>query len=214
MNEEFSYRLDRRLARNALKRDHYWRPLVSVGLLIAIVVAYRLWAGRLEPLVVGVAGLGIVVALYGAAEFYELSASHWVLDHVFVYVVLALLILFQEDIKRALARAGGTLFSRSAMRIRPSDANVLEEVIKTVTTQIGRAGTNEHYGSYQYYFGHYLFSRAMRGLTQRAEWYTRVRKELLAKQADSGKWHSHVGPGDVYATASGVLILRSKAKDE
>ena len=76
-------------------------------------------------------GLGVVLILYFAAEYLDLDALHWVLDHVFVYVVLALIILFQEDIKRALARTGGTFFARSG-QFRPSDAKVMEEVIKVL----------------------------------------------------------------------------------
>ena len=75
-------------------------------------------------------GLGLLLAMYLVAEWLDLSAVHWVLDHVFVYVVLALLILFQEDIRRALARAGGTLFAASTGG--PSDANIMEEVIKAL----------------------------------------------------------------------------------
>lgn len=76
-------------------------------------------------------GLGIVLLLYVVSEILELTTLQWVLDHVFVYVVLALVILFQEDIRRALARAGGQLWTRSN-RYRPSDANVTEEVIKAL----------------------------------------------------------------------------------
>ena len=75
-------------------------------------------------------GLFLVLALYVLAEFFDLATLHWVLDHVFVYLVLALVILFQEDIRRVLARAGGTFFTRGSLQ--PSDSNVLEEVIKAV----------------------------------------------------------------------------------
>ncbi len=63
MNDEFSFRFDRRLARNALKRDHYWRPLLSVGLLVMVLAAYRVYVGSFHPVVVGVAGLGMVVVV-------------------------------------------------------------------------------------------------------------------------------------------------------
>ncbi len=75
-------------------------------------------------------GLTIVAFVYGLSEWLGLVTVHWVLDHMFVYVVLALLILFQEDIRRALARAGGTVFSQGSSR--PSDAKVLEDVVKVL----------------------------------------------------------------------------------
>lgn len=75
-------------------------------------------------------GLGLLGGIYLLAEWLGLSALHWILDNLFVYVILVLLILFQEDIRRALARAGGTLFGRFGAT--PSDANLMQEVIKAV----------------------------------------------------------------------------------
>ncbi len=74
-------------------------------------------------------GLILLAGLYLVSDLTGLTTVHWVLDNLFVYVVIALLILFQDDIRRALARAGGSVFARSAAQ-RPSDANVMEEVIK------------------------------------------------------------------------------------
>jgi diadenylate cyclase len=77
-------------------------------------------------------GLAMIGALYLASDQLRLTAVHWVLDKLFVYLVIALLILFQDDIRRALARAGGTLFgARATGASRPSDANAMEEVVKT-----------------------------------------------------------------------------------
>jgi len=77
-------------------------------------------------------GLVMIGALYLASDQLGLTAVHWVLDKLFVYVVIAILILFQDDIRRALARAGGTLFNtRAGNASRPSDANAMEEVVKT-----------------------------------------------------------------------------------
>jgi diadenylate cyclase len=75
-------------------------------------------------------GLALLGGLYLFAELAGLSATHWVLDSLFVYMVLALLILFQEDIRRALARAGGTVAARVGMD--STDAQSLQEVVKTV----------------------------------------------------------------------------------
>ena len=74
-------------------------------------------------------GLVILAVIYLLADEIRLTSLHWLLDHLFVYVVLALLILFQEDIRRALARAGSPLMPRTS---RPSDANLREEVIQAV----------------------------------------------------------------------------------
>jgi diadenylate cyclase len=75
-------------------------------------------------------GLLLVGVLYLVAWATGLTAVHWVLDNLFVYVVIALLILFQDDIRRVLARAGGTFVAGSQRSSSRSEANVLEEVIK------------------------------------------------------------------------------------
>lgn len=72
-------------------------------------------------------GLGLLAIMYFVSDLLALTTIHWVLDNLFVYVVLALIILFQDDIRRGLARAGGTVFTR---RTGPADANLLEEVIQ------------------------------------------------------------------------------------
>lgn len=77
-------------------------------------------------------GLGLLAALYVLSGIAGLSAVHWLLDELFVYIVIAVLILFQDDIRRVLARAGGTLFSRGGSLASPSQANVMEEVVKAV----------------------------------------------------------------------------------
>lgn len=77
-------------------------------------------------------GVLLLAAVYLASDVLGLSALHWVLDSVVVYAVLALLILFQEDVRRVLAQAGGTVFTGSTRARRAADAQQLEEVIKAV----------------------------------------------------------------------------------
>ena len=97
--------------------------------LLAVVVYQVLLLMRGTRALQSLAGIFLVGVLYVVAEYTGLSTTHWVLDNLFVYAVLALLILFQEDIRRALARFGGT-FARPTHL--PSEAAALEEVIKAV----------------------------------------------------------------------------------
>lgn len=79
-------------------------------------------------------GLAILAGIYLIAYASGLSTVHWLLDHLFVYLVLAVLILFQEDIRRALAQAGAT-FARPA---KPSEINLREEVVQAVFSLASR----------------------------------------------------------------------------
>ena len=125
---------------------------VDIGLLT--IVIYRvLILMRGTRAIQSLLGLGLVLILYLVSEWLELSTLHWVLDQAVVYVALALLILFQEDIRRALARAGGTFFARSSAT--RSDAHVLEEVNRAVFAlahrKIGALIVLERQGSLEAY---------------------------------------------------------------
>lgn len=98
-------------------------------LLLAAVIYRVLLVLRGTRAMQSLLGFVLLVALYAFARFSGLTTVHWVLDNVFVYLVVALLILFQQDIRRALATAGGSVwFSRAV--VPRTDAAVLEEVIK------------------------------------------------------------------------------------
>lgn len=80
-------------------------------------------------------GLLLLMGVWLVSTALGLAALRWVLDNVFVYAVIAVLILFQEDIRQVLARAGGTVFqtSRSA-----EGARVREEIGRAVFALAGR----------------------------------------------------------------------------
>jgi diadenylate cyclase len=101
-----------------------------LDILALSVVIYRvLLAMQGTRAVQSLMGLAMIGLLYVVSGYFGLSAVHWVLSKLNVYVVIAVLILFQDDIRRALARAGAGLFGVGSIG-RPADANVLEEVIK------------------------------------------------------------------------------------
>ena len=73
-------------------------------------------------------GLIGVLALYVFADQFELVSVHWLLEKFLVYIVLAVIILFQTDIRRGLARAGGRLFVNTRGDV--GTASMREELIK------------------------------------------------------------------------------------
>jgi diadenylate cyclase len=119
--------------------DWLWQsPLGTVGLVdwvditvlaAAIYLVLRVLRGtRAAQSLVGLLLLG---AVYLASGLLGLSTVHWVLDNVVVYAVLGLIILFQEDIRRVLAEAGGRVFTGSGQR-STADAGLVEEIVKAV----------------------------------------------------------------------------------
>ncbi len=105
-----------------------WTDVVDVGLLAWLI--YRaLMLIRGTVAMQSLTGLGLLALIYFVSDFLGLATVHSVLNNLFVYVVLTLIILFQEDIRRALARAGGSVFSSRTVEV---DANLLEEIIQAV----------------------------------------------------------------------------------
>lgn len=105
-----------------------WVDAFDVVLLAAVI--YRvLLVIRGTRAMQSLLGLLLLLVLYAVSRLGGLSTVHWVLDNLFVYLVLALLILFQQDIRRALANAGGRMIFVRSVAPR-TDTAVLEEVIK------------------------------------------------------------------------------------
>ncbi len=73
------------------------------------------------------AGLLLAVVVYVIAGRLQLYAVHWMLEQFFFYIVLAVIILFQSDIRRGLAGAGGRFFPTLANQ--PAQ-NAMEEVVR------------------------------------------------------------------------------------
>lgn len=112
-----------------------WVDWIDVVLLTALIYAVlRMLRGTraFQSLI----GLLLLAVVYLISDSVGLTALHWVLDNVFVYAVLGLIILFQEDIRRLLSQAGGTVFAGSARAM--ADANLIEEIIKAVFSLAGR----------------------------------------------------------------------------
>ena len=72
-------------------------------------------------------GLGAALAVFVVSGLLELYAVHWMLEKFFDYSVFAVLILFQSDIRRGLAGAGGRLFPTLG---RKADQSAFEEIVR------------------------------------------------------------------------------------
>lgn len=75
-----------------------------------------------------VVGLVLVFLVYQLARRAELITLFTLLDELLTYVVLIVVVLFQNDIRRALMRVGSRPFLRGARSARESQ--VIEEVVK------------------------------------------------------------------------------------
>ncbi len=86
-----------------------------------------------------VMGILVILLLFVVSKnnFWTLPATHWFVDKFFQNFVIVLIVVFQQDIRRALAQFGRTsnfLSSRSGFQ----EINVLEEVIQCATNLAGK----------------------------------------------------------------------------
>lgn len=104
-----------------------WTDVVDIGLM-AFILYRMLIIIRGTRAIQSLAGLGVLVLLYVLADQLELVSIHWALEKFFELLVLAVIILFQQDIRKGLARAGGKLFltsSRTSLEL-----SAVEELVR------------------------------------------------------------------------------------
>lgn len=77
-------------------------------------------------------GLSLIVALYFFSQWAPLQTVNWLIRNAVGYVVFAAVVIFQSDIRRALAHFGRTPFFRRFARTETAD-EIVEEVVEAVT---------------------------------------------------------------------------------
>lgn len=90
------------------------RPMDAVDILVVAYLFYRVLliikGTRAIQVLVGLVAL---IVLYLLSQLFNLQTVSWLLDEFSLYLVLAVIILFQEDIRRGLARVGDPWFGRA-----------------------------------------------------------------------------------------------------
>ena len=110
-----------------------WIDLLDIALLSYLVYRALLIIHGTRALQ-SLAGLLFLLLLYAGSGTLGLSGVYWLLDKFFVYLVLAIIILFQEDIRKGLARAGQFLPNNQVSQ----EVSTIENVVKTVAALASR----------------------------------------------------------------------------
>src|SRR6185295_16368662 len=88
-----------------------WWDLVDI-LVVSILIYEVLKLIRGTRAVQMVLGGGLLVALFYGSRWGRLETTHWLIRNLFGYIVFAVIVLFQADIRRALAHLGRAPFFR------------------------------------------------------------------------------------------------------
>ena len=114
-----------------------WRDAIDIAL-VAIVVYRILVMFRGTRAVQMLGGLACLVAGSLFARRLELYSTQWILDNFWSFWVIALVVLFQPELRRALARIGESRLFPSLGTARAERAHVIEELGEAVESLTAR----------------------------------------------------------------------------
>jgi diadenylate cyclase len=105
-----------------------WRDVLDIALVAAVLyrvlVTFR--GTRTAQILIG---LGVLAAASLAARQLDLHTMQWVLDQFWAFWAVALVVIFQPELRRTLARVGQGAFLRNLFTAREAErARVVEEV--------------------------------------------------------------------------------------
>jgi diadenylate cyclase len=109
-----------------------WWDLVDIAI-VAIVIYEGLKLIRGTRAVQMGVGTLFLVVLYFFSRWAPLQTVNWAIRNLFTYVVFAAIVLFQTDLRRALAHFGRTPFFRYLTRTQENDDDAVEEVVVAAT---------------------------------------------------------------------------------
>lgn len=114
-----------------------WTDILDIGLMTWIL--YRgLLIMRGTRAIETMVGLLALMLLYAIADYLELITLHTLLNQFKIVVPVAVIVLFQKDIQRALARAGGRLFFSGPRVATGLSLPIVEELVRASTTMASR----------------------------------------------------------------------------
>jgi len=106
------------------------RDLIDIAV-VALGVYWLLLVVRRTRAVQILVGLLLLFAIFAASQLFELATLSFILDRFLPSAVLLIIILFQNDIRRALANVGRGFFPNVAER---GVSQILEEVVRAAQT--------------------------------------------------------------------------------
>jgi diadenylate cyclase len=85
-------------------------------------------------------GGGVVVALYYGSRWSHLETTNWLIRNMFGYIVFAVIVLFQSDIRRALAHLGRAPFFRYFAKAESAEESIEELAVAASMLAAQRIG--------------------------------------------------------------------------
>jgi diadenylate cyclase len=85
-------------------------------------------------------GAGVLVALFYGSQWAHLETTNWLIRNMFGYIVFGVIVLFQSDIRRALAHLGRAPFFRYFAKAESAEESIEELVMAAGMLSAQRIG--------------------------------------------------------------------------
>ena len=116
-----------------------WLDLLDIGLVSFLIYELLLLIRGTRAVQMALSG-GFLIGLFFLSEWLHLETVNWVIRNLAAYVVFGIIVLFQSDIRRALAHFGRARVFRYFERATSTD-ETLEELVTAATTLSASART-------------------------------------------------------------------------
>jgi diadenylate cyclase len=116
-----------------------WQDFVDIGLVAFLIYELLLLIRGTRAVQMALSG-GFLIALFFLSRWLELETVNWVIRNLATYVVFAIIVLFQADIRRAMAHFGRAPFFRYFERSQSTNETIEELVVAAGNLAARRIG--------------------------------------------------------------------------
>jgi diadenylate cyclase len=114
-----------------------WWDLLDIAIVSFVVYELLLLIRGTRAVQMALSG-GFLIALFFLSRWLHLETINWLIRNLAGYVVFAAIVLFQADIRRALAHFGRAPFFKYLARPMEGDEDIVEELVVAATTLAAR----------------------------------------------------------------------------
>jgi diadenylate cyclase len=116
-----------------------WWDVVDIALVSVLIYELLLLIRGTRAVQMALSG-GFLISLFFVSRWFDLETVNWVIRNLATYVGFALIVLFQADIRRALAHFGRAPFFRYFERVTSADETIEDLVVAATTLAARRIG--------------------------------------------------------------------------
>ena len=114
-----------------------WWDLLDIAIVSFLIYELLLLIRGTRAVQMALSG-GFLIGLYFLSRWLQLETVNWLIRNLAGYVVFAIIVLFQADIRRALAHFGRAPFFRYFARSGEAEEDIVEELAVAATTLAAR----------------------------------------------------------------------------